>query len=162
MTGAEIQARIDALVTDLQTVGKGQTVNVMFRNPNNTPLTMPLSSNAAGVVNQAQLDAINGFAANLLIPTADSVTTLSVPVTAASEAFKAASQPHEALRISTQTANAALKSALDGDATYQSAKAALDAARANPDYIDAQTDYKYHNVSENFAALAQAKGEYVV
>lgn len=161
MTGQDIQDRLDALVADLQTKGKGQTVNVMFRNPNNSPNILPLSSDANGVVDAGQLAAIQAVVDGLIQP-ADDLTTFSAPVMQASEAFKTASQPHEPLRVAAQDANAALKTALENDANYQAARAALDTARANQDYIDAQTSYKNLNVSENFAALGQARGEYVV
>jgi len=161
MTGQDIQDRLDAVVADLQTKGKGQTVNIMFRNPNNSPNILPLSSDAQGVANAGQLAAVQAFIDGLIEP-ADDLTTFSAPVTAASEAFKTASQPHEPLRVAAQDANAALKTALENDANYQAAKTALDTARANQDYIDAQTSYKNLNVSENFAALGQTRGEYVV
>ncbi len=161
MTGQDIQDRLDTIVADLQTKGKGQSVNIMFRNPNNSPNILPLSSDANGVVDAAQLAAIQTFVDNLIEP-ADDLTTFTVPVSAASEAFKTASQPHEPLRVAAQDANAALKTALENDANYQAAKTELETARANLDYIDAQMSYKNLNVSENFAALGQAKGEYVV
>ncbi len=161
MTGQNIQDRLDAIVADLQTRGKGQTVNIMFRNPNNSPNILPISSDANGVVDAAQLAVIQAVVDGLIEP-ADDLTTYSAPVTQASEAFKTASQPHEPLRVVAQDANAALRTALESDANYQAAKQALDTARANQDYIDAQTSYKNLNVSENFAALGQAKGEYVV
>lgn len=161
MTGQDIQDRLDAIVADLQTKGKGQTVNIMFRNPNNSPNILPLSSDAQGVVDAAQLAAIQAVVDGLIEP-ADDLTTYSAPVSAAGEAFKTASQPHEPLRVAAQDANAALKTALENDANYQAAKTALETARQNQDYIDAQTSYKNLNVSENFAALGQARGEYVV
>lgn len=161
MTGQEIQDRLAALVADLQTRGKNQSINIMFRRPNNSPLVLPLSSDAGGVVDAAQLAAVQTFVSDLIEP-ADELNAYSAPVVAASETFKTASQPHESLRLAAQEANAALKTALDADADYQTAKQALDAARANQDYINAQTAYKNLNVSENFAALGQAKGEYVV
>lgn len=161
MTGQDIQDRLDTIVADLQTKGKGQSVNIMFRNPNNSPNILPLSSDAQGVVDAAQLAAIQAVVDGLIEP-ADDLTTYSAPVSAAGEAFKTASQPHEPLRVAAQDANAALKTALENDANYQAAKTALDTARSNQDYIDAQTSYKNLNVSENFAALGQARGEYVV
>lgn len=161
MTGQDIQDRLDAIVADLQTKGKGQIVNIMFRNPNKSPNILPLSSDAQGVVNAAQLAAVQAFVDGLIEP-ADDLTTFSMPVSTASEAFKTASQPHEPLRVAAQDANAALKTALENDQNYQAAKTVLETARANQDYIDAQTSYKNLNVSENFSALGQAKSEYVV
>ncbi|MDB5478808.1 MAG: hypothetical protein JWM96_1303, partial [Alphaproteobacteria bacterium] len=132
MTAQDIQDRINALVEDLQTKGKGQTINIMLRNPDNSPNVLPLSSDANGVVNQAQLDALIAFFDDGgLFVAADNLTVNSAPVTAASEAFKLASQPHEPLRIAAQEANAALKAALDADPGYQAAKTALDNARSN-------------------------------
>ncbi len=161
MTGQDMQVRLDAIVADLQTKGKGQSVNIMFRNPNNSPNILPLSSDVNGVVNAAQLAAVQAFIDGLIEP-ADDLTTYSAPVTAASEAFKTASQPHEPLRVAAQDANVALKTALENDANYQAAKTALETARANLDYIDAQMSYKNLNVSENVAELGSATGQYVV
>jgi hypothetical protein len=161
MTDQDFQDRLDALVADLQTKGKGQTVNVMFRNQDNSPNILPLSSDANGVVNAAQLQAIQNVVSELAGYAGELVET-SAPVQAASEAFKTASAPHEALRIAAQTANAALRDALAGDPAYQAAKAALDNARANPLYVSVSQQYERYNVSENYAALGQAKGEYIV
>ena len=161
MTGQEIQARIDALVTDLQTKGKGQTINVMVRNPNNSPQILPLSSDANGVVNAAQLTAIDNFFGEA-IDLATDLTALSAPVTAAGEAFRLAQVPHEGLIEAARAARAALNDALANDAAYQAAKTALDAARSDPNYIAVSEQFQAMNVSENYAALARAKGEYIV
>lgn len=160
MRGQDFQDRLDALVADLQTRGKNQTVNVMFRSPTNEAEIMPLSADAQGVVNAAQLAAIQAFI-DPLKGFADNADTFSQPVAAASEAFKLAGQPHEALRAAAQTANAALRDALANDPAYQAARAALDSARLNQDYVESQEFYDINNVSENFAALGQAKGEYI-
>ena len=53
MTGQEIQDRLDAIVVDLQTKGKVQTF--FFRDSDNVPNVLPLSSTAQGVVNAGQL-----------------------------------------------------------------------------------------------------------
>lgn len=161
MTTQEIQDRVDAIVTDLQTKGKGQTVNIMFRNQNNTPNVLPLSSDAQGVVNAAQLAAVQGFVDGFA-SIADDLNAASAPVTTASEALKLASQPHEALRAAAQTANAALRDALTNDPAYQAAKTALENARLDPDYVSFSDTYDLLNISENYAALGQAKGEYIV
>ena len=58
MTAQDFLDRLDAIVLDLQTDGKGKTVNIMFRNANNQPNILPLSSDANGVVNAAQLAAV--------------------------------------------------------------------------------------------------------
>ena len=160
MIGQDIQDRVDALVVDLQTKGKGQTINILFRNPNNSPNVMPLSSDAQGVVNAGQLAAVQAFI-NPLKGYADNADAFSQPVAAASEAFKTARGAHEPLIVAAQTANAALKTALDADAVYQAARTALDNARLDQDYVESQEFYDSNNVSENYAALAQAKGEYI-
>lgn len=161
MRGQDLQDRVDALVTDLQTKGKGQTINVLFRNPNNSPNILPLSSDVNGVVDAAQLAAIQAFI-DPLKGFADSADTFSQPVTAASEAFRTARAAHEPLIVAAQAANAALKTALDADPAYQAAKTALENARLDQDYVESQEFYSSNNVSENYAALAQAKGEYIV
>lgn len=161
MTGQDFQDRLDALVVDLQTTGKGQTVNLMFRNPNNSPNILPLSSDVAGIVNAAQLAAVQAFVDGLK-PIADSANTTSAPVTAASDAFKAARTPHEPAITAAQTAQTTLRTTLEADVPYQTAKATLEAARTDVAYISSQSDYKNFNVSENYAAIQQARGEYVV
>ncbi len=160
MIGQDFTDRLGALVADLQTKGKGQTVNIMFRNPDNTPNILPLSSDANGVVNAAQLAAITGFIQEAQLA-ADEFAEQSVPVTAAAEAFRLASVPHEALSIAATNARKALTDALAADVNFQTAKIALDAARNHPVYIGTRDSYAFNNVSENFAALGQAKGEYI-
>lgn len=61
MLAMEIQDRLDAIVHDLQFAGKGKTVQLMFRDASNQPHILPLSSNAAGVVDAAQLTAVQTF-----------------------------------------------------------------------------------------------------
>lgn len=161
MTGQEFQDRVDALVVDLQTVGKGQTVNIMLRGLNNSSVVLPLSSNAQGVVNGTQMQLIQDYLDDFKL-TADSYTTTFAPVQTAMDAFKTASAPHDALTETARVARVALSDALLADPTYQSAKTALDNARANPDYVSASFEYKRQNISENFAELSNAKGKYVV
>jgi hypothetical protein len=74
MTSQEIQDRVDALVTDLQTKGKGKSVNVMFRGSNGQPNILPLSSDANGVVNASQLAAIQAVADGLKTAATDYYT----------------------------------------------------------------------------------------
>lgn len=161
MTGQDFQDKLDALVVDLQTVGKGQTINVMVRDEDNIPLNLPLSSDVNGVVNAAQLATIQGFVDGLK-PIADTYTTEYAPVTAASEAFKTAGEPHTALVETARVARVALSDALTADAGYQAAKTALDNARAGAGYIAARDAYNSRNVSENFGNLSDAKGKYIV
>ena len=65
MTGQDFQDRLDAIKTDLQTDGKGKTINIMFRQFGNTPYILPLSSDANGVINLAQLNAVEDFVSDL-------------------------------------------------------------------------------------------------
>jgi hypothetical protein len=161
MTGQDFQDRLDALVVDLQTNGKGQEVRLMFRGEGNVGNVMTLSSDPNGVVDAAQLAAVQAFI-DTLKPSADSYTAELAPVSAASEAFRLAQVPHEALTEAARVARVALQDALAGDADYQAAKTALDAARADAGYIAARDSYNAGNVSENFSELTSAKGKYVV
>jgi hypothetical protein len=122
---------------------------------------LPLSSDAQGVVDAGQLAAIQAFLAPI-IDAADDYETNYAPVSAASEAFRAAREVHQGLIDAAAAARTALNDALENDAAYQTAKQTLDGARGNQLYIDARQSYDNLNVSENFAALGQARGEYVV
>lgn len=159
MTGQDFQDKVDALVVDLQTKGKGQLIDVIMRGSDNAPSIATLSSNPQGVVNAAQLAPLQTFV-NTLKPIADAYETARVPVDAANEAFKTAQAPHEALMTAATNARKALNDALDGDAGYQTAKTALDAARADAGYISAVEAYKNFNLSENYGNLGDAKGKY--
>ena len=161
MTGQDFQDKLDAIVADLQTNGKNQTVNIMFRNDANAPTVFPLSSDASGVVNAAQLDAIESFLSDIL-PIADSYAATYAPVQTASEAFRLAQTPHEALIEAARLARATLNDALANDPAYQAARAGLDNARKDPAYVTASEQYRGWNVSENFSELTSAKGKYVV
>ncbi len=161
MTGQDFQNKLDAIVADLQTVGKGKTVNLMFRNPNGAPNILPLSSDVNGVVNAAQLQAIQGFVDDIG-NIANTYTTEYAPVQAASEAFKTAQTPHNALIEAARVSRVALSDALTADPAYQTAKTALDNARLAPAYIVARDNYQTESVSENFSELSNAKGKYVV
>ena len=160
MTGQDIGSKVDALVADLQTKGRGQTINILFRNPDNSPRIMPLSSDASGVVNVAQLAAIRTFLTGTM-DAATNLATLSVPVTNASNDIKEALVQHEALITASQTASKALSEALLSDDSYQSFKRNLAEAQADADYISATLAYKNQNVAQNYAALISAKGEYI-
>lgn len=81
MLAMEIQERLDAIVYDLQFAGKGKTVQLMFRDASNQPLILPLSSNPAGVVDAAQLTAVQTFV-NGLKTAADTYNTDTAPYTA--------------------------------------------------------------------------------
>lgn len=161
MTGQDFQDKLDSIVRDLQTNGKGQTVNILFRGAGNAPQILPLSSDANGVVNAGQLAAIQAFINPLKVIATD-YTNARVPVDAALEAFKTAQEPHQALMDAATAARKALTDALDADAAYQTAKTALDTARLDPDYVGFSADYRDGNVSENYAELSSAKGKYVV
>ncbi len=161
MTGQDFQDKLDAIVADLQTVGKGKTINLMFRGLENSPEIFPLSSDVNGVVNAAQLAAIQTFVSDLK-PIADTYTTEYAPVTTASEAFKTAQTPHDALTEAARVARVALSDALAADVPYQTAKTTLDTARSDAGYIAARDNYQANNVSENFSELSNAKGKYVV
>ncbi len=76
MTAQDFYDRLDAIKTDLQTDGKGKTVNIMFRNSSNQPNILPLSSDANGVLNAAQENAIDLVVADL----ADFVTDYNVAI----------------------------------------------------------------------------------
>lgn len=161
MVGQDFYDKLSAIIQDLQTKGKGQTINIMFRNPDNTPNVMPLSSDINGVVNTAQWSAVETFI-NTLVPTANQYAQTYGPVQTALDAFKTAQAPHEAAITAATNARKALNDALMADTAYQNAKASLDAARANVDYIAARDAYVSKNVSENFAELSNVKGAYVV
>ncbi len=160
MTGQDFQNKLDALVADLQTKGKGQTVEVLLRGADNSTQVFPLSSTIGGEVNDGQLQAIQDFIGELM-PHADAYETDIAPVKAALEVFKTAQEPHEALMTAATAARQNLNAALEADAGYQTAKTALDAARSNPVYVASSEAYKSNNVSENFGNLGDAKGKYV-
>ncbi len=160
MTGQEVQDKLDAVVTDLQTTGKGQTTQFMFRDASNQPQILPLSSDANGVVDAVQLAAIQTFVDTLK----DVVTNYNAavaPVKAASETFKLAKANHQALYDDASTARTALNTALENDANYQAAKTAYDVERNDIEYQNARAAYAENNASENIAELTAAKGSYV-
>lgn len=159
MTGQEIQERLDALVADLQTIGKGQTINFFYRAPDGSPNTLPLSSDASGNVNAGQLALIQGEVDNMKT-IADAYEQEYAPVKTASEAFRAAREAHRDLIDAASQARQALEDALVADQDYQTAKTAYEAARNDADYISARNAYKTANVSENYGNLGEAKGKY--
>ena len=161
MTGQDFQDKLDAIVVDLQTVGKGQTIQVMFRQSDNSSLILPLSSTVGGVVNVAQLTAIQDEV-DALKTVADAYTTEYAPVQAALETFNTERAGHQVLIDAASGARTALNTALQADVAYQTAKTALDAARADVGFIAAQAEYQGDNVSENYAELSNAKGKYLV
>lgn len=161
MVGEDFQDRLDAIVSDLQTTGKGQTVGIAVRDSGNSFAVLPLSSDANGVVNVVQLAAVQNFF-NLLKPIADQYEAERAPVQAALEAFQTAQTPHQILIDAASQARKDLNDALLADANYQTKKMALENARANVDYVGAMADYRNNNVSENFGNLGDAKGKYAV
>jgi len=160
MTGTDIQQRFEALITDLQTVGKGLGIIIVFRNSNNAALEFPLSSDNTGVIDDAERENLQSFIDDMK-PIADEYTAELVPVTAASEAFKTAQTPHEAVIEAARVARVAMQDALAADANYQAAKTTLDLARVESVFVAARDAYNANNVSENYAELASAKGKYI-
>lgn len=160
MTGQDIQERLDAIVVDLQTLGKGQTTNVSLRGANNAVTNYPLSSDAGGVVNAAQLAAIQAVV-DAMKPIADGYEAGLAPVSAASTALNTRKMTHTALFQAAANARNALTAALLADSQYQTANTALLTAQQDPVYVAARVAYKANNVSENFGNLQDAKGKYV-
>lgn len=160
MTGQEIQDALDALVLDLQTDGKGKTIQVLLRAEDNTSGIFPISSDVGGVVNAAQLQAIQNFIDNMK-PLADAYETAYQPVRVTSEAYRTARGVHQALIDAATAARNALSDALEADDAYQDAKSDYDAARTDPVYVQARSDYRLFNVSENYGNLSDAKGKYI-
>ena len=159
MTGQDIQDRLDAIVTDLQTNFKGSQVDVMLRGDDGAALTFTLSSDANGIVDVAQHGAIQDFI-NLLKPTADDYETRRGVYTPFLDAFKTAQEPHKPLMDAAAAARVALQSALDADAGYQTAKTNLEAARTDIAYVESVQTYSAKCVSENFGNLQEARGKY--
>jgi hypothetical protein len=159
MTDQDIQDVLDKIVNDLQTTQKGKTVDIAIRDETGAMGINPLSSDAGGVVNAAQLANIQQTV-DALKPIADGYNTAFAPVKVAGQDFKTAQEPHEALITAARDARVALNTALEADQDYQDAKTALDAARLDPDYIAAFDQYKQFNVSENFGNLSDARGKY--
>lgn len=66
MTGQDFLDRLNAIKADLQSVeGRGNTVNVMLRNAQNQPAIFPLSSDANGVLDNAQEIALTNAVSSL-------------------------------------------------------------------------------------------------
>lgn len=161
MTGQDFQDRLDAIVTDLQTSGKGQEVAILFRGSDNQPSVLSLQSDPSGVVDPVALTGIQNYI-NPLKTIADAYETERAPVMEALEDFNAARFVHQTLIDAASAARLALSNALEADVDYQAAKSILDAARVDVDYVAAKTAYEFNNTSENFAELSQAKGSYIV
>lgn len=89
MTGQDFQDKLDAIVRDLQTSGKGRTVKVMMRQEDNETAEFALSSDANGIVNAAQLSVIQTFIDNLKVLASDYETSRA-PVMVALDTFKTA------------------------------------------------------------------------
>lgn len=159
MTGQDIQARLDAIVTDLQTTHKGKSVDILVRAEDNTSAIRTLSSDADGVVNAVQLAAIQDFIDNLK-PVADTYEAEFAPVKVASETYRLARAEHQVLIDAAQAARIALQDALTADADYQAADTALKALQADVDYVNARSNYQMFNVSENFGNISDARGKY--
>lgn len=161
MIGQDFQDKLDAIVLDLQTKGKGQLVKIAFRGADNDTFIMPLSSDANGVVNAQELSNLQAVVNNMK-PFADNYETQRSPVQAALEDFKTAQEPHQGLFDAAAVARKNLSDALEADQTYQAAKEFLENLRQDNFYIDAVNAYKANNVSENFGNLSDAKGKYAV
>jgi hypothetical protein len=160
MTGQDFQDKLDAIVLDLQTSFPNHSVQISLRGAGNVITVFSLSS-VAGVVNGAQLGAIQDVLDDLK-PIADSYTTERVPVTSALETFKTERAGNQVAIDAASAARIALSTALLADADYQTAKTALDTARAGATYVTALTAYQSNNVSENFGNLSEARGNYFV
>lgn len=161
MTGQDFQEKLDAIVTDLQTVGRGQTVTASLRGTNNQLREFPLSSDAGGVVNADQLTNLQKFIDDLK-PVADTYVMELAPVSAASEAFNVQRATHQASIDAASAARVALQDELLADPQYQALQTALEEARSDAEYIQAREAYRVNNVSENFGNLGDAKGKYIV
>lgn len=161
MTGLEIQQRFDALIADLQTVGKGREIAVVFRNSSNAAQVFPLSSDNLGIIADAQRENLQTFIDEVLKPAADDYSGALAPVTALNEAFRLAQVPHQALIDAASAARVALQNALNADGVYLAAKQDLDDARTDAAFLAKRDAYNANNVSENYAELANAKGKYV-
>lgn len=159
MTGQDFQDKLDALVADMQTNGKGQTAQLLLRDSDNVASTFSISCESDGEVSAANVAAVQSFI-NPLKTIADTYESERAPVTTALEAFKTAQAPHQALMDAATAARIALQTALESDSDYQTAKTALDNARADAGYIAAVEAYRVNNVSENFGNLGDAKGKY--
>ncbi len=176
MTGQDIQDRFDDLIADLGLPeNTDKTAVISFRNPDNTMTTFEIQ-NVGGVVHAGQTAAVQDFIDDLK-PVATTYEDERAPVTAALEAVATERAGHQALideldmrnatlrasaaYIAAQTARTNLNTALAGDADYQTAVAALNAAKLDVNYVDALSDYRSKKVSENYDNLGDAKGNYV-
>lgn len=160
MTGQDFQDKLNALVADLQTAGKGETVQIGFRDNSNAVTEFPLSSNAQGVVNPNQLSAVQTFVDGLK-PMADTYEQERAPVQAALEAFNVRRATHQTVIDAASAARVAMNDELAADATYQNLQADLEGKRADAGYIAAVEAYRTGNVSENYGNLGDAKGKYI-
>lgn len=159
MTGIEIQQRLEAIIVDLQTVGKGLGIVIVFRGSNNAALEFPLSSDNQGVINDTERENLQAFVDGLKL-IADNYAFPNGLVQNSANALKAATLPHEALIEAARVAREAVNAVLAADSVYQAAKTQLDNDRADVDYITFGEQFRQNNVSENYAELANAKGKY--
>lgn len=160
MTGQDFQDKLDAIVGDLQTTAKGRECKILVRGEDNDASIFTLSSDSGGVVNAAQLANLQGTL-DTFKQIADEYEAQRGLYTPQLDAFKSAREAHQPLIDAAALANKNLRDALEADAAYQTAAAALEAARADPDYIAAVTGYKTYNVSENYGNLSEARGKYL-
>ncbi len=160
MTGQDFENKSGAIVTDLQTAGRGRTVQILFRDSSNASLILPLSSTAAGIVDAGQLKEVQNFL-DMIEPVADNYEAVRIPVVAAQTAFNARRATHQAIIDAATAARDAATAELLADATLQTLSTALDTARANPGYVQGVALYVDANVSENYSELSAAKGKYV-
>jgi len=159
MTGANFQTKLDGIIEDLQTDFPNHSVQIPLRGSNNAITVYPLSS-VGGVVNAGQLATLQA-AVDALKPMADTYTSERAPVVTALESFNTEKARFTTEANAVSTARTTLESALEADAPYQSAKTAIDTARADAGYIAANTAYVSNNVSENFGNLGDARGNYI-
>ena len=160
MTGQDITDRLDAIVQDLQTTQKGKLATIALRNDASVVSIFSLSSDNAGNVNAAELAAINDFISQIE-GLADTYEAQYAPVSDASETYRAALEPHQALAAAATQARKDYNDAILADAAVQTAKTAYDVVRLDPDYINARDAYRTWNVSENYGNLQEARGKYV-
>lgn len=160
MTGQDIQTRLDAIVTDLQTTQRGKSTQIAFRDSADALSIFPLSSDINGVVDAAQLAAIDNFLTNVKT-FANDYEAAYTPVRTASTELSTARQPHQANLDAATSARQTANTALAEDATYQTALANYEAARNDAAFLNARNGYQNWNVSENYNNLQDARGNYV-
>lgn len=161
MTEQDFQDKLNAIVQDLQTNGKGMTTQYRYRTDDGNLTVLPLSSDANGSINAAQYAAVSNMI-NSFADEAENYNTNYAPVKATSEAYNTARSAHQTLIDTAAASRAALTAALDADANCQAAKTAVDTARSSPAYRNALLGYRSQNISENYNNLIDAKGKYAM